>query len=284
MKKGLGKGLSALISLEENDQQDIKELRVNEIEPNKGQPRKKFDDNKLEKLADSIKKHGIVQPIIVKKDKDIYRIVAGERRWRAARIAGLDTVPVIIKELSDRQHMEIALIENLQREDLNAVEEAEAYERLLKEHNLTQEDIAAVIGKSRPAIANSLRLLSLPQEIRQYIIEEKLTGGHARAIISLENEDIQKKAADEIIKKGLSVREAEKLVKTYMGKKNGIKKNTSDKQYNDQYIEIEEKLKNIFGTKVKLMPNNKKGKILIEYYSNEDLERIIEMVNSIQEK
>jgi ParB family chromosome partitioning protein len=221
MKKGLGKGLGALISMDLNsdEQNGVIELKLNEIEPNTGQPRKMFDIEKLKQLAESIKLHGIVQPIIVKKENNIYRIVAGERRWRAARLAGLDTVPVIIKDLNDRELTEIALIENLQRQDLNPVEEAEAYEKLIKEFKMTQEEISRTVGKSRSAIANSIRLLSLSNKIKQYIIEEKITSGHARTLIVIEDKELQNKLADEIINKELNVRDTEKLVKRYINKK-----------------------------------------------------------------
>lgn len=278
MKKGLGKGLGALISTGETDDKGVCELKINQIEPNTGQPRKLFDEEKLKTLAESIKQHGVVQPIIVRKEEgDVYRIVAGERRWRAARIAGLNTIPAVVKDISDRERMEIALIENLQREDLNPVEEAEAFDKLMKEYSLTQEQISEIIGKSRPAIANSLRLLGLSKKIKEYIVEEKLTSGHARALIPIEDEKLQISAAEEVIRRSLNVRDTEKLVKMYLDRKEKKPKKVSD----EHYLEIEEKLKNIFGTKVKLLPNNKKGKIMIEYYSSEELERIIEMVDSI---
>lgn len=279
MKKGLGKGLGALITSADtqNNDSDIKELKINEIEPNINQPRKHFDNDKLQQLAESIKQHGVVQPIIVKKEDDTYRIIAGERRWRASRLAGLTSVPVIIRDVSSKQLMEIALIENLQREDLNPLEEAQAYDRLMKEYQLTQEEIANTVGKSRPAIANSLRLLGLPDEILAMLVSEELSSGHARALLSLEDKELQFKAAKEILEKNLSVRETEKLVKKLMtgSKPKAVKKN-------EEFQNIEEKLKDIFGTKVKLVNNNKRGKIMIEYYSNDELERILELVDSIK--
>jgi ParB family chromosome partitioning protein len=233
----------------------------------------------LSKLAESIKHHGIVQPLIVMKDGGVYRIVAGERRWRAAKIAGLSTVPVIIKDLSPRQVMEIALIENLQREDLNPIEEAEAYERLLKEYNMTQEEISSIVGKSRPAIANSLRLLNLSAEVKNWLISGELSSGHGRALAAIEDGAIQVKTANEVIEKNLNVRETEKLVKRFSeGRRKRKEKNLSA-----EYIEIEEKLKSVFGTKVKLInSNNKKGKIIIEYYSMDDLDRIMRMIDSLE--
>ena len=275
-KKALGKGLGALISVEDTDNPGIKELRINEIEPNVNQPRKNFNDEKLSQLAESIRQHGVVQPIIVKKDGDIYRIVAGERRWRAARIAGLVTVPAIIKDLSNRQVMEIALIENLQREDLNPIEEAEAYQKLIEDYNLTQEDISNIIGKSRPAIANSLRLLNLNRELKDYIVNGDISSGHGRALLALENEDMRLKAAKEVMEKNLSVRETERLVKQYLV----LRKEKKINKVNAELLEIEERFKDIFGTKVRLLDNNKKGRIVIEYYSYEELERIMEIIDS----
>jgi ParB family chromosome partitioning protein len=279
-KKGLGKGLGALISSAENTETGVKELKINEIEPNGNQPRKKFDDEKLKKLSESIKLHGIVQPIIVKKDGEQYKIVAGERRWRAARIAGLNTVPVVIRELSNKEVMEIALIENIQREDLNPIEEAEAFEKLLNEFSMTQEELSNSIGRSRSAIANIIRLLGLDEEIKLYLINGDITSGHARALLAIEDKDIQKQICKEIIEKKINVRETENLVKKY------TKNNTREKkkvENSEEFLKIEETLQNIFGTKVKLMNNNKKGKILIEYYSNDELDRILELVSKIGE-
>jgi len=276
VKKGLGKGLGALIINDENEDTGLKELKLNEIEPNMNQPRKNFDDEKLQQLAESIKQHGIVQPIIVKKESEIYRIVAGERRWRAARLAGLNTVPVIIRELSNKQLMEIALIENLQREDLNPVEEAEAYDRLIKDYGMTQEEISKTVGKSRPAIANSIRLLSLNDRIKDYLISGDLSSGHARALIVIEDKEQQLEAAEEIISRSLNVRETEKLVKQYLNKK--IRKK-AEKVFKEELMEIEERFKNFFGTKVRLISGKNKGKIMIEYYSNEELDRIIELID-----
>ena len=276
-KKALGRGLSALINTEESREENLTELKINEIEPNINQPRKNFDDEKLIQLAESIKQHGIVQPIVVKKEKDTYKIVAGERRWRAARIAGLKTVPVIIKDLTDKQLMEIALIENLQREDLNPIEEAEAYENLIKEYNMTQEEISKIVGKSRSAIANSIRLLGLVDEVRDFLINGEISSGHARALLAIENGELQIKAAKEVIKRGLNVRETESLVKRYLKEKS----EKTAKVKSEELIEIEERFKDIFGTKVKISPNNKKGKIMIEYYSSDELERIIELIMGI---
>ncbi|KNY29748.1 ParB/RepB/Spo0J family partition protein [Pseudobacteroides cellulosolvens] len=281
IKKGLGKGLGALIDEgTTNEDKGIMELKINEIEPNKGQPRKYFDDDKLTHLAESIKQHGIVQPIIVKNEDGVYRIVAGERRWRAARIAGLTKVPVLLKELSNKQVMEIALIENIQREDLNPIEEAEAFEKLIKEYNMTQDEVASVVGKSRSAIANTIRLLHLNTTIKEYLINGSLSSGHARALLSIDDEKIQEKVAEEIKNSGLNVRDTEKLVKKYLTKKKTHKENNR----NDNYNAIEERLKDILGTKVQIVEKNKKGKIMIEYYSLEELDRIIEMVEVMSTK
>jgi ParB family chromosome partitioning protein len=277
MKKGLGKGLGALISSAETDDNGVREIRINEIEPNTEQPRKNFNDAKLSQLAESIKQHGVVQPLIVQREDDIYRIVAGERRWRAARLAGLQTVPVIVRELSDRQVMEIALIENIQREDLNPIEEAEAYERLISEYGLTQEEVSDTVGRSRPAITNSLRLLLLQDKIKSSLISGEISSGHARALLSIEDKYIQLKALDEIIRRRLSVRETELLVKQMSKPKKEKKAKTDDVEYRA----IEEKFREVFGTKVRIMNNKKNGKILIEYYSPDELDRIISIIESI---
>ncbi|HHW31224.1 MAG TPA: ParB/RepB/Spo0J family partition protein [Clostridiaceae bacterium] len=280
-KRALGKGLGALIPQNNEASNGIIELKLADIEPNMDQPRKAFDDEKLLKLADSIKEHGVVQPIIVKKDGNVYRIVAGERRWRAARIAKIETIPAIVKDLTEKQLMEIALIENLQREDLNPIEEAEAYEKLIKEHNMTQEEISRLVGKSRPAIANSLRLLNLNEKIKETLIKGDITEGHARALLSLDNQQSQLKVLDEIIKNKLSVRDTEKLVKKLSSVKTSPRKS---KQLSPEFERIEENLRNILGTKVKLFHQAKKGKIMIEYYSNEELDRIVDLLNSLPKK
>ena len=274
MKKGLGKGLGALITSADTDESGVKELRITDIEPNSSQPRKYFNDEKLSQLAESIKQHGVVQPLIVQRDGNTYRIVAGERRWRASRLAGLQTVPAIVRDLSNKQVMEIALIENLQREDLNPIEEAEAYDKLISEFEMTQEEISATVGKSRPAIANSLRLLSLQDKIKTKLIDGEITSGHARALLSISDTSLQMKAVEEIIKKELNVRDTELLVKRLTKQKTLKKKDTTDVEYRA----IEERFREVFGTKVKIMNNKKNGKILIEYYSMDELDRIITLV------
>lgn len=280
-KRGLGKGLGALISSANEDpiSNGVLELKINEIEPNVGQPRKKFDDDKLMQLSESIKEHGIVQPIIVRKEDNVYKIVAGERRWRAARLAGLTTVPVIVKDLSNRQVMEMALIENIQREDLNPIEEAEAYERLLNEYNMTQEELSKSIGKSRSTIANIIRLLALCNKVKEHLIDGEISSGHARALLSLEDKELQEKVCNEIIEKSLSVRETENLVKRIQ---NNTEKVSKVKTEDENILKIEDDLKKILGTKVKLFNKNKKGKIMIEYYSNDELERLLEIFKKLE--
>ncbi len=279
VKKGLGKGLGALISNEATeDESGIIELRINEIEPNAGQPRKYFDDEKLVQLSESIKQHGIIQPIIVKKDNNRYIIIAGERRWRAAKLAGLSKVPVLIKEFTNKQVMEVALIENLQREDLNPIEEADAFLHLMNEYDMTQEQIAETIGRSRPAIANSLRLLGLSEEVKKYIVSGDLTSGHARTLVILQDTEVQLKAAEYIIANKLSVRETENYIKKLFQNKSEKKKVVE----NPDFKFVEDRLKNILGTKVKLQANNNKGKITIEYFSNDELERLLEFFYKIR--
>ncbi len=267
-KKALGKGLGALIpeSKEIKENTNI-EIKITDIAANENQPRRFFENEALAELAESVKEHGVLQPIVVRKDKDSFEIVAGERRWRAARMAGLKTIPAIIKDYNLGQALEIALIENLQREDLNPVEEANAYKMLMEEHKLSQEDISKRIGKSRPAIANSLRLLNLKEEVKELLIAGKLTPGHARALLNFE-EDEQIRMAKRIIEEGLNVRQAEKLIKN-----KDIKK--TKKVKSPEILDVEKKLRDIFHTKVNLVHGRKKGKIEIEYYSIEDLDRII---------
>lgn len=273
-KHGLGKGLGALIRENEQDMQNsVTELKITELEANQNQPRRFFDDQALQELADSIKQHGVVQPIIVRKVDESYQIVAGERRWRAARLAGLKTVPVVIKDYSNTQVMEIALIENLQRQDLNAIEEAIAYKSLLEEHDMTQEEISEKIGKSRSAIANTLRLLNLPEAIKSLVVQGKISAGHARALLAIEDQKKQLEIAEKIITQQLNVRDIEKLAaqKDSKEKIKEIKKSV-------EIIELEDRLKKALATKVNIVHKKSKGKIEIEYYSNDDLERILELL------
>ncbi len=272
---GLGKGLNAIFI--ENDSEDNNStitLKISEIEPNRSQPRKEFDEKALSELAESISQHGLLQPLLVRPlTLGGYQIVAGERRYRACRMAGLTEVPVIIRELSDSETMEIALIENLQREDLTALEEALGYKALMDEHGFSQEEVASSVGKSRSAVANSLRLLKLPQEITEYLNEEKLSAGHARALLSLESADKMKIAADEIIKKDLSVRQAEKLCKT-------LQKEPKPTQISEKkpsfYTMVELALKESLGRKITVSKSKGKegGVLQIEFYSDEELKEL----------
>lgn len=277
-KPALGKGLEALIpDIDVSRSEDnILEIDINEIEPNNAQPRKKFDEEKMQQLAESIKEHGIVQPVLVKKEGGFYKLVAGERRWRAARMAGIKTIPAIVREFTDTEVMEISLIENIQREDLNPIEEADAYKKLMDEFGMTQEKIAERVGKSRSAIANTLRLVNLDERVKGYVMDGVLSEGHARALISINNSDIQYDAAKKIIDENLNVRQTEKLVKSIF---NG-KKQKSVKKTEAFILEAQERLKNILGTKVNVSYGRKKGKIEIEYYSYDDLERIMDMLRT----
>lgn len=280
----LGKGLSSLIP--ENDFQDsnneqVISIDINLIKPNKDQPRKHFDNEKLIELANSIKEHGIIQPIVVRKENQFYVIIAGERRWRAAKLLNLKEVPIIIKELSDVEVVQISLIENIIREDLNPIEEAAAYNKLLNDFNLTQEEISKQVSKSRSAIANSLRLLNLDERIQGYLIEGVLSEGHGRAILALENKEDQYVVAQKVIDENLNVRQTELLVRNYYKDDNNKYKKINNKSENDIYYkDIRSKLENHFNTKVCISNNSKnKGKIEIEYYSPEDLQRIIEILD-----
>lgn len=278
-KSALGKGLGALIPEVDEaklniDRSGILEIDINYIAPNENQPRKNFDEEKLNTLSQSIKEKGIIQPILVTKDGEYYTIIAGERRWRAAKLAGLKKVPIIEKKLSDIEVMEISLIENLQREDLNPIEEAMAYKRLVDEFSLTQEEISKRVGKSRPAVANSLRLLNLDPKVANYLVEGTLSEGHGRLLVSIDNHDMQYEVAKKIIDESLNVRQTEKLIK----KLNEKKPVNPNKEKKDIYIrEIEEKLKSVLGTKVSINKSRKKGKIEIEYYSEDDLQRILDL-------
>jgi ParB family chromosome partitioning protein len=279
MKKGLGKGLDALISSTnalEEVKSSVLELKINDVEPFSEQPRKVFDQERLEALSESIKEHGVVQPIIVRNEGSRYIIVAGERRWRAAKLAGLKVIPAIVKDISSREVMEIALIENLQREDLNPIEEAEAFSKLIDEFGMTQENVAKVVGKSRAAIANSVRLLNLSNEIKEMISDGRLSSGHARTLITVNNPGRQKELANQIIEKNLNVRETEKLAnqeeKKQTSKQKPVQKNQAEIR------DLEEKLKSIYGTKVDLLRGRDKGKIVIEYYSNDEFDRLVEML------
>ena len=279
----LGKGLASLIpesDLQSNDREQVLTIDVNLIKHNKKQPRKNFDDEKLMELANSIKEHGIIQPIVVKEEDNIYTIIAGERRWRAAKQLNLKEVPVIIKDLTEREIVEVSLIENIIRENLNPIEEAMAYKRLLKEFSLTQEEISKQVSKSRSAIANALRLLNLDERIQGYLIEGVISEGHGRAILGLENKEEQYIIAQKVIDENLNVRQTESLVKNY-GRHQEIKEPIRKPAEDIYYKDIKVRLENHFNTKVNINNNSKnKGKIEIEYYSPEDLQRIIEILEA----
>lgn len=292
-KRGLGKGLEALfgnmeIVLEDDEKkgvtinEGISFIDINEIRPNKDQPRQGFSDDKIEELAMSIKAHGVIQPIVLRKIEKGYEIVAGERRWRAARQAGLKEIPCVIKELTDEQNVLIALIENMQREDLNAIEEATGLERLASQFRLSQEDIAKGIGKSRPYVANALRLLKLPEFVQKMISENDLTGGHGRAIAGLKNVFDQHEVAKKCVESNWSVRELEAYVKKMKDGDPAEKKTRKPRVKNREVIALEDDLKVIFGTKVNIVLGAKKGKIEIEYYSRSELERLLEMLQNIK--
>ena len=260
-------------------------LKLSEIIPNREQPRKDFDEDALLELADSIKQFGVLQPLLVQKRGKYYEIIAGERRWRAAKLAGLKKVPVIIKECTEQEIVEISLIENIQRENLNAIEEAHAYKRLIEEFHLKQDEVAERVSKSRTAVANSMRLLKLNEKVQQMLIDEMISTGHARALLGLEDPEVQHTAALKIFDEKLSVRETEKLVKQLLNPKK--QKETSaealDTQMQTVYQGLEEKLKGIIGTKVVIHRNSgDKGKIEIEYYSQDELERIIDLFENIR--
>ncbi|WP_333860955.1 ParB/RepB/Spo0J family partition protein [Clostridium sp.] len=281
-KSGLGKGLRALIpentfDIEEENQKDIKYINIDFIVANKNQPRKKFDEDKILELSQSIKEYGIIQPLVVNKIEDnIYGIIVGERRWRAAKLANIKEIPVIIMNLSDNEILEVSLIENIQRQDLNPIEEALAYKKLVTDLNLTQEELSNKIGKSRTKITNCIRLLNLDDRVQNYLIDGAITEGHGRALLGLVSNDLQYKLARTIIDKNLTVRAVEKLIKNFNLHKKPPQ--SEIREQNIYYLDIKDKLENLFGTKVSLMDKKNKGKIEIEYYSQEDLQRILDIL------
>lgn len=297
-KKGLGKGLDSLIpdnkpvvrpSAEPKAVDDgtkmqsdgQKMMKINMVEPNRDQPRKNFDEDSLLELADSIKQFGVLQPLIVRKHKDYYEIIAGERRWRAAKMAGIKEVPVIIKDYSEQEIIEIGLIENIQRENLNPIEEAMAYKKLLQEFNLKQDEVAERVSKSRTAVTNSMRLLKLNEKVQQMIVDDMISTGHARALLAIDDQEQQYILANKIFDEKLSVRETEKLIKDIKNPKKQKEKKLIPNEF--VYTGLEEKLKEIMGTKVSIAAKgNGKGKIEIEYYSDQELERVFDMIMSIQ--
>jgi ParB family chromosome partitioning protein len=278
-KRGLGRGLGAFFAPGEDEPRD--EIAVKAIVPNKFQPRRVFDQDALTELAQSIKQHGVIQPILVRKTLTGYELVAGERRWRAAQMVGLEVIPAVIREYTDGEMTEIALIENLQRENLNPIEEALAYKRLMEEFNLTQEEVARKIGRSRPLIANTVRLLNLAPAVQEHVSRGTLTTGQVRPLLALENAELQEEAADSIIEDDLSARDAEELVRRLLKSPRPPK---AKKQENRELFlaEAEERLKMILGTQVKIKPGKMRSKIEIEFYSADDLERIIETL-TVQE-
>lgn len=285
-KKGLGKGLDSLFETdsipalsEDTKNQETTEIKLSMIEPNPNQPRNYFDPDALETLAESIAEHGLIQPItITPRNNGRYMIVAGERRWRAAKKAGLTSIPALIKELSDEEIAKLALIENLQREDLNPIEEALGYKSLIDDYSLTQEAVSKIIGKSRSAVANSLRLLVLDDDIQKLLIDGSLTGGHARALLAVENRKDREILAKRIIEEELNVRQAEALAKQLNKPKKQQSKPVAD-AYSIELDRLQERLASGLGTKVKISHTKKRGKIEIEYYGNEDLERILNLIN-----
>ena len=288
-KFGLGKGLNALIpedtvilepkkGKDKNDDNGYSLIDINLIKSNESQPRKSFDDEKIMELAESIKSNGIIQPLILRKDKDEYIIVAGERRWRAAKYIGIKEIPAVIMDLTEKQILEISLIENIQREDLNSIEEAIAYKKLITDFDLTQEQLSKRIGKSRVAITNTMRLLNLSEDVQQYIIEGVISEGHGRALLAITDSKLQCELAQNVIDDKLSVRELEFLIRK-LKTKSEPSKSKAKKENNPYYKEVIEKLENYFGTKVNVTNKNNKGKIEIEYYSEEDLQRILEIIN-----
>ncbi len=296
-KGGLGRGLDALfadvpvaapeteIKAEKKADEEtvaaedrVNYIKIHEIMPNVNQPRKTFDEDKIAELAESIREHGIIQPIVVRKKKKGYEIVAGERRWRAAMKAGLTQVPCLLKELTDEQNMLIAIIENMQREDLNPVEEAEGLHQMVEHFGLTQEQVSKSVGKSRPYITNALRLLKLPEYIREKLAEGVISAGHGRTLVTVEDEDLRRQLFDKIIAEGLSVRETEKLVGE-LGKPS--KKKPAQKVKHPDTVYVEEELKLILGTKVNIIEKGKKGKIEIECYSRDELNRLIELLKKL---
>lgn len=289
-KRGLGHGLDVLIPPTEEEEKEIieksaggiTELTISEVEPNRDQPRKKFDEDALQELSESIKKHGIIQPLLVQKKDDYYEIIAGERRWRAAKNAGLEKVPVIIMELPDQEKYEVSLIENIQRENLNPIEEAEAYQQLIETYHLKQDEIAEKVSKSRTAITNSLRLLKLDKRVRQMVIDDMISTGHARALLGISDLDEQYKFAQRVFDEKMSVRDVEKEIRKLSQKP--VKKEELSKPVSEQlktiYNELEEKLKQRLGTKVKISAKDSEhGKLEIEYFSAEELEKIINILN-----
>ena len=287
--RGLGRGLDALFadqapirkekeeSTGESSPDAVIYININDIKPNAQQPRKSFDPDKIRELADSLREHGIIQPLVVRKSGDFYEIVAGERRWRAAREAELSMVPCIVREFTDEENMLVAIIENMQREDLNPIEEAEGLSEMMKTYGMTQQQVSKSVGKSRPYIANSLRLLKLPEDIQGYVTEGKMSAGHARALISVEDEKLRKSLCEKILEDTLTVRQVEKLV-AEAGKP---RKKPLRRVKNADTLSVERELKELFGTKVSINQKGRKGTIELEYYSKDELNRLIDILRSV---
>ncbi|QGU96745.1 ParB/RepB/Spo0J family partition protein [Clostridium bovifaecis] len=276
-KYGLGKGLGALIPDETAQEDSIMKIDINLIKANNEQPRKSFDEEKIIQLSESIKQHGIIQPLVLKKEGKFYTIIAGERRWRAAKSIGLKEVPVVILDLNDKEVLEVSLIENIQREDLNPIEEAVAYKKLINDFSLTQEEVSKKIGKSRTAIANCMRLLNLDNRVQEYLIDGVISEGHGRALLSIEDKESQYKLAQTIIDESLSVREIETLIRN-INKKKSEKTSKTERENSPYYLDMQNKLEGLFNTKVTINSNGNKGKIQIEYYSEEELQRIMDIL------
>ena len=300
--RGLGRGLDAMISDSSKARQEEKKVekpvvketdrdsrdhvimvKIAQVEPSRKQPRKQFDEDALLELAESIKQFGVLQPLLVQKKDDYYEIIAGERRWRASKLAGIKDIPVMVKDFSDQEAVEISLIENIQRENLNPIEEAAAYKRLMEEFHLKQDTIAERVSKSRTAVTNSMRLLKLDERVQQMLIDEMLTTGHARALLAIEDKELQHAAAVKVFDEKLSVRETEKMVKEILNPHEKEKEKEKDRAQDLVYEQLEEKIKGIIGSKVAIRRKSKdKGRIEIDYYSQEELERIVELLESIR--
>lgn len=276
-KRGLGRGLEALIPIVDKSEENVQEIDIKKIVANDKQPRRDFDELKLDELAESMKQHGVLQPVILRKKGNAFELVAGERRWRAAAKAGLEKIPAIIKELSDAEVMEIAIIENLQREDLNPIEEAMAYKTLMDDFGLTQEELSKRVGRSRSQIANTVRLLNLDKEIQELVIQNKLTAGHARALLSIQDVRARIGLARKISQEDLSVRETEQLAKKLSEERKKAQRQKSQ-EINPVILDITERLQRALGTRVKIKGSEKRGKIEIEFYSGDELERILEII------
>ncbi|MGC8766813.1 MAG: ParB/RepB/Spo0J family partition protein [Brevinematia bacterium] len=283
-QKGLGKGIKALLEdFDLVEESKVKYVKISELKPNPNQPRKKFNENSLNELAQSIKEKGVLQPIIVREKEGYYEIIAGERRWRASQIAGIEEIPVIIRnDIGDLESIELALIENIQREDLNPIELALAYNEIISKYNLTQEDLAKIVGKNRSTIANTLRLLKLPDKVKEYIAQGLLSEGHGRTLLGLEDDKEIERLAKECIEKNLSVRELEEIISfkkaSHTSEENVSHETKINQSKNQDLINVEEDFTEILGTKVNVIGTLNKGKIIINYYSREDLERIYSII------